>query len=808
MTRTPSRPLILVLLVALGGLIALFVWPRASGPGPGPGPGPGSTLSHRPQPRASDVGVWGPFGEPGSGGRITGMAVDPADPGRLLVAGDMSGVGLSTDGGRSWQATTGFSSWEMGAFSWDVSDPSEVWVGSLSGPYESTDGGKTWQSMRLGMPTGDYPYSAPTQTVLIDQDNDQNLLAFGGNQRQFVTSSAGVANYGNVYASTNGGNSWSEISNVGANVNILDAVASPNLQTVYVAANGKGILKSTDGGHTWQTIDNGLSNTAATALAINPQDHNTVWAAIAHSNTTTTGLYQPGGIAQTTNGGQSWQATDTGLPQTANASSSYATSMVSILRAGDGTLYTADQGLAGQQRYDSVDNGAHWTQAGGTVNKFFPAAGTPYAWASSTSGNLIIGGTSDSLIASTDHGNTWTDLDNTQTKTGWHGNGFSGLLGTSVTFDTRRPGTILLTAFDAGNVLTSDDGGASWTRATASWDNYGGGSASAAGGSHGRVMYAILGQAGIFNGIAASTDAGATWSVDVGNGLPERYSYAAGQASVAIASDDGATAYAVLPDGSLYETTDTGVDWHQIPLRSSATAVASSLAHRDVYVATLRQILVAHSDDPGALKAIRGSVPDAQQLVATTTGMYAVGPPASPLSGLYRDVSGTWSRISTNRYVSAVAVDPFDPGHVAFVTNDQPYHTTSFATGIWFSCDAGQTFTPDNTGLPMTRIYSVAFDPWERGRVVIGTNGRGFWQTNATRCASRSASASDAQAPSADGVGRTRPSGRLARHARGEQRSHRQSQPATRTGSRARTTPLGDPRERNRPTRSAVRRRS
>jgi photosystem II stability/assembly factor-like uncharacterized protein len=727
MTRT--RPLALVLLVALLGLIALFAWPLSSPPGPTP--------HHRPALRASglgSVGVWGSLGEPGSGGRITGMAVDPADPSRLLVAGDMLGVGLSTDGGSSWQSTAGFSSWEMGAFSWDQSNPNVVWVGSLSGPYESTDAGKTWQSMRSGMPTGDYPYSAPIQTVLIDKTNDQHLLAFGGNQRQFVTTSTGVVNYGNVYASTNGGHSWSEISNVGANVNILDAVASPNLQTVYVAAKGMGILKSTDGGHTWQTIDNGLTNTAATALAIDPQNPNTVWAAIAHSLTATNGLYQPGGIAQTTNGGQSWQPQNTGMPQTANATATNTTSMVSILRAGDGTLYTADQGLLGQQRYESTDNGAHWTQAGTTVTKFFPAAATPDAWASSTNGNLIIGGTSDSLIASTNHGNTWTDLDDTQTSTGWHGNGFSGLLGTSITFDTRRPGTILLTAFDAGNVLRSDNDGGSWTRPTASYDEYDGGSASAAGGSHGRIMYAILGQAGSFNGITTSTNAGRTWSVHVGDGLPARYSYGAGRASVAIASGDGSTAYAVLANGDLYETADTGVHWHQVTLSSTATAVASSFDHHDVYVATFLQIFVMRANDPGALEPIRRSVPDAQRLVATRTGMYAVGPIDSPLSGLYRDISGNWSRVSDNGYVSDVAVDPFDPEHVAFVTNDQPYHTTSFATGIWFSCDDGRTFTQDNTGLPMTRIYSVAFDPWQRGRIVVGTNGRGFWQTLAPRC--------------------------------------------------------------------------
>ena len=86
--------------------------------------------------------MWVSLGEPGVGGRVTGLAVNPVDPSRMLVAGDMLGVGLSVDGGRSWEATSGFSSWEMNAFTWDVSDPARVWVGTLSGPYESVDGGR------------------------------------------------------------------------------------------------------------------------------------------------------------------------------------------------------------------------------------------------------------------------------------------------------------------------------------------------------------------------------------------------------------------------------------------------------------------------------------------------------------------------------------------------------------------------------------------------------------------------------------------------------------------------------------------
>lgn len=247
------------------------------------------------------------------------------------------------------------------------------------------------------------------------------------------------------------------------------------------------------------------------------------------------------------------------------------------LAAGDGTLYTADQGWSDQNRYLSTDGGAHWTRAGADFARAFPAAATPYAWASSANGGVIIGGSSDTLMASSDHGATWRDVGSTQAATGgWHGNGYSGLLGTRIAFSPTQPSTVFLSAFDAGNLLRSTDGGASWTRPLNGWDSFGGGYDVQVGGTTGNVVYEILGQSGTFNGIAVSKDAGQTWSYHAGGALPARYAWGSGQASVTIASGDGSIAYAVLPNQQLYVTTDAGATWSQVALGSQALAAASS----------------------------------------------------------------------------------------------------------------------------------------------------------------------------------------------------------------------------------------
>ena len=140
---------------------------------------------------------------------MTDVAVSPHDSRRLLLAGDMLGVGLSLDRGDSWLPTFGFKSYEIARFTWHPTDPQTVWVGTMSGPYLSRDGGLNWTEKREGMGEKEWGrYSAPVEKVLFDPNDQKHLIAIGGSSRGWRAHVKNSANWGRIWESRDGGDSW------------------------------------------------------------------------------------------------------------------------------------------------------------------------------------------------------------------------------------------------------------------------------------------------------------------------------------------------------------------------------------------------------------------------------------------------------------------------------------------------------------------------------------------------------------------------------------------------------------------------
>jgi len=96
---------------------------------------------------------------PGGGGALFQPTVNPQDPNRVLVACDMTGSYITTNGGRSWRMFNlrGRVRW----FVWDPNNKDVVYARSI-GLWRSTDGAQTWKLL----------YPAPESVVAIKMPDD------------------------------------------------------------------------------------------------------------------------------------------------------------------------------------------------------------------------------------------------------------------------------------------------------------------------------------------------------------------------------------------------------------------------------------------------------------------------------------------------------------------------------------------------------------------------------------------------------------------------------------------------------------
>lgn len=103
---------------------------------------------------------------------------------------------------------------------------------------------------------------------------------------------------------------WSASTNSIGRVFAMDAKWGMDMTIIYAASLDSGIFKSTNHGVTWTKVNNGLTYTAVQAIAISPSDWNVVYAGTNQLGGANSGIYV------TTNGGTSWALKNTGITET------------------------------------------------------------------------------------------------------------------------------------------------------------------------------------------------------------------------------------------------------------------------------------------------------------------------------------------------------------------------------------------------------------------------------------------------------------------------------------------------------------
>lgn len=699
---------------------------------------PTTTVEGPPNEKPADQATWRPLGEPGVGGRVTALAIDPCDPQRLLVGGDLVGVGLSVDGGATWESTFGLDNAEMARFTFNDAVPGEVWVGTMGGPYVSSDGGRNWQARRTGMgELRDIGYSAPIEEVLVDPAAPDRLLAFGGSHREW--NSPGTSGWGLVWESLDRGATWSAIATVADGTNIVDATWLAD-GTLLVAALNRGLFRSVDGGRTWAPAGAGLPHDDVRAIAAHPTDPAVVWVSLGSSPSD--GSVTAGGVWKSTDGGASWQTSSTGLDLTVTpgTSSDHAPHYMAIAVAptDPSLLLTSNLAFGAEAVFRSRDGGATWTEVVGsrTINRpptayNTPISATAMAFDPQDASRALIGN-AEFVLATTDGGDRWRDITSDTFADGTSaGRGYSGLVANRVEFAPDGTET-LLCGFDGANPLVSGGDG-QWSRPLVSSDPWGGCLDAAYSTTAPGRRYVLLGQNGVFGGVAV-LQPDRTFRVVAGgaSGLPERYATVGDLGAVELVlQPDGSEAVAVAVGGVVYVSRDGGSTYGVAEGSLGGNELAAdATAPGRLYVAGTAGVAV--SDDAGATFRSAGGPRQAVRLTLdpATDRLYAAAWRTED-AGLWRFDGASWTRILGEPTTHDVAVDPTNPAHLLAATNDHPYHDKISSVGMLESFDAGTTWTPLNSGLPMLRVATVAFDPTGGGRAVIGTFGRGYFESGA-----------------------------------------------------------------------------
>ena len=247
---------------------------------------------------------WTPIGDGQiATGSIGSIAVSDSNPNVVWVGTGSAairsnviigrGAYKSVDAGKTWQFVGLEDSGQIGSVVIHPTNPETVWVAALGSPFgpndergifKTTDGGKTWRkTLFVNAHTGG-------RMLAINPSNPDELYAgmYRGFRKGWDIISGGPASEGGIFKSTDGGDTWTKLTN-GLPSNLIGKididVARSNPRTVYamVEAPGAegGLYKSEDGGASWKLVNNSAGIRARPFyfhyVDVNPKDENDLW---------------------------------------------------------------------------------------------------------------------------------------------------------------------------------------------------------------------------------------------------------------------------------------------------------------------------------------------------------------------------------------------------------------------------------------------------------------------------------------------------------------------------------------------------
>jgi photosystem II stability/assembly factor-like uncharacterized protein len=524
------------------------------------------------------AGTWTPIGP--YGGQINGLARNPKSAKELyaVAMGYPGQVFRSTNNGQSWTRTALLTDY-LYDIVLDPLDSNTVYALGGWGLFKSTDQGATFSNIRF--PEG---FHAGEGRLAVKPTNPKILIAGGS----YITNPGSYSKCMALAKSADGGKTWvvqkfEASSNSGC---VRDVAFSPqNPEIVFLcgyfskagSSSVPRVFVSTNGGQTWKNVTSAAvfnpmnSGSQLYGLALDPKDANKAY--VAHAL----------GLARTSDAGSSWSAQvspgaslpfNTVAVDTSNSSILYAGSLGSSRTPGNGCYKSTDGGKTWKHLGGSYYGYILWILARGprvhaaTSAGIFQSTNAGVSWKTSHAGikatdvpafgvapsaplNIYAAANSYTIFKTCDGGASWTqgpDFDqcdqviriavhptNSKTvyvlagsatvyKTTDGGASFKSVLYhncSNLALSPNNPNTVVV-AGQTGSVGTgprymglhvSKNGGASWTSIKIRNDAYSVAAAAAGDPKNGNILYVVGITAAGSPVCYKSTNAGVSWAV-------------------------------------------------------------------------------------------------------------------------------------------------------------------------------------------------------------------------------------------------------------------------------------------------------
>ncbi len=638
------------------------------------------------------------LGPAAGGGRVAAVAGVPGNPNIYYVGAAGGGVWKTTDAGVTWKAVFEKEpTASIGAIAVAASNPNLVWVGTGEanprndvitgkGVFFSPDAGATWKFMGLAD-------AGQISQIVINPANPE--IVYVGVLGHVWGPNADRG----VFRTLDGGKTWQKTLYVDDKTGVSDLVMDPSNPMVLFAGmwqfvrypwmldsggSQSGIYRSTDGGATWKKLSEGLPKPpiGRIGLAVAPSNGNHVYALVS------------------TKKGTLWESTDMGEHwKLASSDARYIVRGFYFT-----TLYVSPDNenhiyFLSYQMLESHDGGKTAKVIGRTVHVDHHAF-----WIDPKDPNRMIDGNDGGAYVSTDAGKSWRYLDNIPIEQFY-----------MVAFDDSRP-YLLCGGLQDNNGWCGPSNslsrggivGADW------WTAVGGdGEYIVPAGGKSNVIYADLQNGTItrFDRTTGTSDFVRPYLQGVTDMAPKDLKYRFNWTSpIAAAPNDWKTVY--LAGNVVFKSTDAGKTWNpispdltrndkskQLP---SGGPVELDMSGAETFDAILSMAVSA--SDPNAI------------WVGTDDGLVQVT----------RDGGKIWANVTPPRVpewgrVQQIEVSPFAAGtaYVALdyheVENNKPY--------VFKTHDFGKTWTSIANGLPASDPARVVREnPNQRGMLVVGTD--------------------------------------------------------------------------------------